>query len=161
MAFQSKNERGEWGLALSEHAKSMMLDTIGTNFIPLYRFLGPISITIILILFVIGLIRILGTFVFRVLVLVRLHGCGVWVLGAVWGALFQILISPIRWADKAAKEVADRVEEHVNAPSTTLYPQQQLEDARTHTWRAAVELFKNTAPAVEEKREPADSGSSV
>lgn len=139
----------------------MMIDTIGTNFIPLYRFFGPISITIILILFVIGLVRILGTFVFRVLVLVRLHGCGVWVLGAVWGALFQILISPVKWADKAAKEVADRVEEHVNAPSTALYPQQQLEDARTQTWRTAVGLFKNSAPAVEERSEPADPGSNV
>jgi len=161
IAFQSKNEKGEWGLALSEHAKSMMLDTIGKNFIPLYRFLGPISITIILILFVIGLVRILGTFIFRVLVLVSLHGCGVWVLGAVWGALFQILVSPIRWADKAAKEVADRVEEHVNAPGATLYPQQQLEDARVQTWRAAMDLFKKSAPAMEERREPSDPGSNV
>jgi hypothetical protein len=34
---------------------------------------------------------------------------GLWLLGAFWSLPFQLIISPVRWANKAATEVADRV----------------------------------------------------
>jgi hypothetical protein len=34
---------------------------------------------------------------------------GLWLLGAFWSLPFQLIISPVRWANEAAFEVADRV----------------------------------------------------
>ena len=34
---------------------------------------------------------------------------GVWLIAAFWGTLYQIALSPLRWADNTAKGIADRV----------------------------------------------------
>jgi hypothetical protein len=34
---------------------------------------------------------------------------GLWLLGAFWSLPFQLIINPVRWANEAASEVADRV----------------------------------------------------
>ncbi len=35
--------------------------------------------------------------------------CGLWVLTAVWGTLFQLAVSPFSWVDAAMGEVGERV----------------------------------------------------
>jgi hypothetical protein len=45
----------------------------------------------------------------RVIVIVRCKGCGIWVLTALWGTLFQLAISPFSWMDAAMEGVGVRV----------------------------------------------------
>jgi hypothetical protein len=40
---------------------------------------------------------------------VRYRGCGVWVLTAFWGTLFQLAVSPFNWIDCVMEDVACRV----------------------------------------------------
>ncbi len=40
---------------------------------------------------------------------VRCKGCGIWVLTALWGTLFQLAISPFSWEDAAMESVGVRV----------------------------------------------------
>ncbi len=49
------------------------------------------------------------TILIRVIVIVRYRGCGLWVLTAVWGTLFQLAVSPFTWVDAAMGEVGERV----------------------------------------------------
>jgi hypothetical protein len=48
------------------------------------------------------------TILIRVIVIVRYRGCGLWVLIAVWGTLFQLAVSPFTWVDAAMGEVGDQ-----------------------------------------------------
>jgi hypothetical protein len=49
------------------------------------------------------------TILIRIIVIVRYRGCGLWVLTAVWGTLFQLAVSPFSWVDAAMGEVGERV----------------------------------------------------
>jgi hypothetical protein len=49
------------------------------------------------------------TVLIRVIVIVRYKGCGIWVLTALWGTLFQLAISPFSWMDAAMEGVGERV----------------------------------------------------
>jgi hypothetical protein len=55
------------------------------------------------------------TVLIRVIVIVRYRGCGLWVLTAVWGTLFQLAVSPFSWVDAAMGGVGDRVGEMMEA----------------------------------------------
>jgi hypothetical protein len=47
----------------------------------------------------------------RACTIYRARGMGLWLLGAFWSRPFQlpVIISPVRWANEAATDVADRV----------------------------------------------------
>jgi hypothetical protein len=45
----------------------------------------------------------------RVIVIIRCKGCGIWVLTALWGTLFQLAISSFSWMDAAMEGVGVRV----------------------------------------------------
>jgi hypothetical protein len=62
-----------------------------------------------LMLLVWGAFRLMITILIRVIVIVRYRGCGLWVLTAVWGTLFQLAVSPFSWVDAAMGEVGERV----------------------------------------------------
>ncbi len=49
------------------------------------------------------------TILIWIIVIVRYRGCGLWVLTAVWGTLFQLAVSPFSWVDAAMGEVGERV----------------------------------------------------
>ncbi len=49
------------------------------------------------------------TILIRVIVIVRYKGCGLWVMTALWGTLFQLAISPFSWVDAAMEGVGERV----------------------------------------------------
>ncbi len=48
------------------------------------------------------------TILIRVIVIVRYKGCGLWVMTAMWGTLFQLAISPFSWVDAAMEGVGER-----------------------------------------------------
>ncbi len=41
----------------------------------------------------------------RVIIIVRCKGCGIWVLTALWGTLFQLANSPFSWVDSAMESM--------------------------------------------------------
>jgi hypothetical protein len=81
------------------------------SFVPLYRFLGPVTMIIILVLFFVSISRLLFTILFRAIVRGRHKGCGFWIFAAFLGCAYQVIISPIQWADRKAQEIADKVEQ--------------------------------------------------
>ncbi len=62
-----------------------------------------------LMLLVWGSFRLMVTVLIRVIVIVRCKGCGIWVLTALCGTLFQLAISPFSWMDAAMEGVGERV----------------------------------------------------
>jgi hypothetical protein len=109
MAYIGRNERGEWGLALSTAAQGSLIDIVGANFFPLYRVVGPMIFFLSLLLLVWGGLRLVVTVLVRVIAIVRCKGCGLWVLTALWGSLFQLAISPFSWMDAAMEGVGERI----------------------------------------------------
>jgi hypothetical protein len=109
MAYTGRNEKGEWGLALSSAAQRSLIDIVGASFFPLYRVVGPMIFFLSLMLLVWGGLRLMVTVLVRVIVIVRCKGCGIWVLTALWGTLFQPAISPFSWMDAAMEGVGVRV----------------------------------------------------
>ncbi len=118
MAYSGRNERGEWGLALSTAAQGTLIDIVGASFFPLYRVIGPMIFFLSLMLLVWGGLRLVVTVLVRVIVIVRCKGCGLWVLTALWGTLFQLAISPFSWMDAAMEGVGVRVAEMMETEAT-------------------------------------------
>jgi hypothetical protein len=109
MAYTGRNEKGEWGLALSSAAQGSLIDIVGASFFLLYRVVGPMIFFLSLMLLVWGGLRLMVTVLVRVVVIVRCKGCGIWVLTALWGTLFQLAISPFSWMYSAIEGVGVRV----------------------------------------------------
>jgi hypothetical protein len=68
MAYSGRNERGEWGLALSTAAQGSLIDIVGASFFPLYRVVGPMIFFLSLMLLVWGGLRLVVTVLVRVIV---------------------------------------------------------------------------------------------
>ncbi len=49
------------------------------------------------------------TITIRAVSILKARGCGLWVLAAFYGTLFQLAMVPVRWAGKVAEDVGDRV----------------------------------------------------
>ncbi len=81
MACDGRNERGEWGLALSSAAQGSLIDIVGASFFPLHRVVGPMIFFLSLMLLVWGGLRLIVTILVRIVVIVRCKGCGL-VVGA-------------------------------------------------------------------------------
>jgi hypothetical protein len=112
MAYTGRNEKGEWGLALSSAAQGSLIDIVGASFFPLYKVVGPMIFFLSLMLIDaagVGRLWLMVTVLVRVVVIVRYKGCGIWVLTALWGTLFQLAISPFSWMDAAMEGVGIRV----------------------------------------------------
>jgi hypothetical protein len=109
LAYTGRSENGEWGLALSSAAQGSLIDIVGANFFPLYKVVGPMIFFLSLLLLVWGTFRLLVTILIRVIVIVRYKGCGLSVMTALWGTLFQLAISPFSWVDAAMEGVGERV----------------------------------------------------
>jgi hypothetical protein len=108
MAYSGRNEKGEWGLALSSAAQGSLIDIVGASFFPLYRVVGPMIFFLSLLLLVWGGLRLIITVLLRVIIIVRCKGCGIWVLTAFWGTLFQLAISPFSWVVAAMEGIGVR-----------------------------------------------------
>ena len=107
----------------------------------------------ILVIFVVGLVRLVATLLIRTVIITKKKGCGVWVLAAVWGTLYQLIITPIRWADSTAERMAKDVELRMNqeAEEPFLCPRLQIVKAKEEAkpiYKRAQELFwKDQSPS--------------
>jgi hypothetical protein len=55
LAYSRRGPDDEWGLPLGPRATEAIIDLVGLSFVPLYRFLGPVSMIVILVLFFVGI----------------------------------------------------------------------------------------------------------
>jgi hypothetical protein len=110
LAYSRRGPDGEWGLPLGPRATEAIIDLVGLSFVPLYRFLGPVSMIVILVLFFVSISQLVFTILFHAILLGRHRGCGFWIFAAFLGYAYQLLISPIQCADRKAQEMAARVE---------------------------------------------------
>ncbi len=102
------------------------------------------------------------TIFLRVAIIVRYRGCGVWVLMAFWGTLFQLAVSPFNWINSVMEDMARQVgvildNEATRASAGEEAEERSLEDLRKkYPWwlggRGGVEAI---APA-QESRAKAD-----
>ncbi len=49
----------------------------------------------LLVLFLVGILRMLLDIVIRAIAIARVLGCGWWLMGAFWGTLFQVAVAPV------------------------------------------------------------------
>ncbi len=75
----------------------------------MYKVVGSMIFFLSLTLLVWGAFRQMNTVMIRVIVIVRCKGCGIWVLTALWGTLFQLAFSPFSWMDAAMEGVGEWV----------------------------------------------------
>jgi hypothetical protein len=109
LAYRGRTGEGEWGLGLSRAAQSSIIDIVGASFFPLYSVVGPMVFFVSLMLLVLGVFRLMVTVLIRAIIIVRCKGCGVWVMTAFWGTLFQLAITPFTWMEEAMEGVGERV----------------------------------------------------
>ncbi len=109
LAYTGHTEIGEWGLALSSAAQGSLIDIVGASFFPLYKVVGPMIFFLSLMLLVWGAFRLMVTILIWIIVIVRCKGCGIWIMTALWGTLFQLAISPFSWMDAAMEGVGEQV----------------------------------------------------
>ena len=81
----------------------------------------------------------------------RARGCGVWVLAAIWGTLYQLVITPIRWADDTAGRMAKDVEQRMEAEAGSVceIPMRRLREVREEArppYQEAAGLFRGDVP---------------
>ncbi len=82
---------------------------MGWSLVPLYRLTGPVAIFILIGLLLWSIVKVFVSVIVRACTIYRARGMGLWLLGAFWSLPFQLVISPVRWANEAASDVADRV----------------------------------------------------
>jgi hypothetical protein len=135
IAYMGRKKKGEWRLALRSAAQTSLVDLVGMNFFPLYKVVGPMIFFLSLLLMVWGGLRLIVTVFLRVAIILRYRGCGVWVLTAFWGTLFQLAVSPFNWIDGVIEDVGRRVgvmldSEGTRVPAGNEVKDQSLEDLR-------------------------------
>ncbi len=87
-----------------------------------------------------GGLRLVVTIFLRVVIIVRYRGCGVWVLTAFWGTLFQLAVSSFKWIDGVMEDMARRVGVMLDSEATCASAgeeaeEQSLEDlCRKYPW---------------------------
>jgi hypothetical protein len=118
MAYTGRKEKGEWGLALSSAAQGSLIDIVGASFFPLYRVMGSMIFFLSLLLQVWGGLRLIIPVLLRVIIIVRCKECGIWVLTAFWGTLFQLAISPFSWVDATMEGLGVRVGQMMETEAT-------------------------------------------
>jgi hypothetical protein len=132
--------KGEWGPALGAQAQLSLVNLLGMRFFPLYSVVSPLIFFLSLLLMVWGRLQLIVTIFLRVAIIVRYRGCGVWVLTAFWGTLFQLAVSPFKRIDGVMKDVACRVgrmldNEAAREPDGKETDEQNLEDLkRRYPW---------------------------
>ncbi len=80
---------GQWGSGLSDLATAHLIDAVGYHLVPMYRLIGPTAVIALLVLFLVGILRMLLDIVVRAIAITKVRGCGWWLMGAFWGKCFK------------------------------------------------------------------------
>ncbi len=103
------------------------MDVVGFHLVPLYWLFGPTAAIAFLILFLVGIIRMLLDIVIRAIAIARVRECGLWLLGALWGTLFQVAVSPVQWATGVGQDAGQRVKYHMDAEVARIKSKDKVE----------------------------------
>ncbi len=57
--------------------------------IPLYRLIGPTAVIVIVVMFIVGMARMLIDILVRAIIIARVRGWGFWMFGALWDTAFR------------------------------------------------------------------------
>ncbi len=120
--------------------------------------------SVLMILFVVGIVRITITVIVRAVILIRARGCGPWVLGSLYGAFFQFFLTPFAWVDSLATGVAQRMDQEMTQRAETFpdYPGKGFLDLaqaqkRKEGWAGALRVLKGLPKEDMEPRAPESS----
>ncbi len=104
---------GQGGSGLSDLATESLIDAVGYHLVPMYRVIGPTAVVALLVLFLVGILRML-------LDIARIRGCGWWLMGAFWGILFQVAVAPVQWAMAKGHTIGKTVTYQMTAEAARL-----------------------------------------
>ena len=91
------------------------MNAVGYRLIPLYRLIGPTAVIVILVMFIVGMARMLIDILVRAIIIAKVCGWGFWMFGGLWDTAFQVAVSPFRWAVEKGKEGASRIRNQMGA----------------------------------------------
>jgi hypothetical protein len=111
---------GQWGSGLSDLATAHLIDAVGYHLVPMYRLIGPTAAITLLVLFLVGILRMLLDIVVRAIAIAKVRGCGWWLMGAFWGTLFQIAVAPVQWAMAKGHNIGKTVSYQMTAEAARL-----------------------------------------
>jgi hypothetical protein len=111
---------GQWGSGLSDLATESLIDAVGYHLVPMYRVIGPTAAVALLVLFLVGILRMLLDIVIRAIAIARVRGCGWWLMGAFWGTLFQVAVAPVQWAMVKGHTIGKTVSYQMTAEAARL-----------------------------------------
>ncbi len=117
---------GQWGSGLSDLATESLIDAVGYHLVPMYRVIGPTAAVELLVLFLVGILSMLLDIVIRAIAIARIRGCGLWLMGAFWGTLFQVAVAPVQWAMAKGHNIGKTVTYQMTAEAARL----EIEDAK-------------------------------
>jgi hypothetical protein len=63
--------RGEWGLGLTDLARDQIVNAVGFRLILLYRLIGPTAVIVIMVMFIVGMVRMLIDILVRTIIIAR------------------------------------------------------------------------------------------
>ncbi len=126
LAYLGRSE-GEWGLGLTELAREQIVNAAGYRLIPLYRLIGPTAVIVILVMFIVGMARMLIDILVRAIIIARVRGWGFWMFGALWDTAFQVAVSPFQWEVEKGKEGAGGIRNQMEARAAYVPGQPQEE----------------------------------
>ncbi len=94
---------------------TLFKNAVGYQLIPLYRLIGQTAVIVILVMFIVGMVRMLLDILVRAIVIARVRRCRFWMFGALWNTAFQVAVSPIHWAVEKGKEGDGRIKNQMEA----------------------------------------------
>ncbi len=62
---------GQWGSGLSDLATAHLIDAVGYHLVPMYRMIGPTAAVALLVLFLVGILRMLLDIVIRAIAIAK------------------------------------------------------------------------------------------
>jgi len=76
-------------------ATESLTGAVGYHLVPMYQVISLSVAVALLILFLMGMML---DIVIQGIAIARVRGCRWWLMGAVWGILFQVAVAPVQWA---------------------------------------------------------------
>ncbi len=65
---------GQWGSGLSDLATAHLIDAVGYHLVPMYRFIGPAATIALIVLFLVGIVRMLLDIVVMAVAIAKVRG---------------------------------------------------------------------------------------
>ncbi len=110
----------------------------------MYRLIGPTAAIALLVLFLVGILRMLLDIVVRAIAIAKVRSCGWWLMGAFWGTLFQVAVAPVQWAMAKGNNIGKTVSYQMTAEAARL----EIEDNEAQRLTVG-EMDRASAPRVQ------------